>query len=136
MYPMIRWNPGKPARRDIRWPLTDDFFRPFADLMANPLRTAVREVEDAYLFDMEMPGYENDEIQVTLHDGVLTIAAEHQEMREGEPSFGARSIRRSFTVEDIQEESIKAQYRNGVLRVTLPKAKKEDETQPRKIDVE
>lgn len=136
MYPMIRWNPIHPARRSDRWPLADDFFRPFADLMANPLRTAVRETEDAYLFDMEMPGYENDEIQVTLHDGVLTISAEHQDKNEGEPSFGVRSTRRSFTVEEIEEESIKAQYRNGVLRVTLPKAKKEGAAQPRKIDVE
>jgi len=91
----------------------------------SPMRTGVKEVEGAYLFDAELPGFTPEEIELTIQDGLLTIAAEKKEGSEDEPAFATRSIRRSFTLEDIDEEHISAQHKNGVLRVTLPKARAE-----------
>ncbi len=118
------------------WPFGDDFFRPFAEMVSSPMRTAVRETETAYLFDAELPGFEPGEIDLTVADGMLTIAAEHKEGGETEPAFASRAIRRSFSIENVDEENIQAQYKNGVLRVTLPKIKEPEAPAPRKIAVQ
>ncbi|MDR0928350.1 MAG: Hsp20/alpha crystallin family protein [Oscillospiraceae bacterium] len=136
MYTLTRYNNPLP-RRNAYWPFTEVFFRPFAEMMNSPMRTSVKETEDAYLFDAELPGFEPQEIDLTVQDGVLTIAAEHKEGddKQGETAYVARSVRRSFTVEGIDEAHIEAQYKNGILRVTLPKFK-EAAPAPRKIDIQ
>ncbi len=118
------------------WPIPDDYFRPFAEMVNSPMRTAVKETETAYLFDAALPGYEPGEIDVSVQDSVLTVSAEHKETAEHETSFASRAIRRSFTLDGVDEENIGAQYKNGVLRVTLPKAKAPEVPAPRKIEVQ
>ena len=137
MLNMISYNNTPTTRRNVvgYWPFQDDFFRPFWDMSTGTMRTAVKETEQAYLLDAEMAGFEPNEIDVSLQDGRLTIAAEHKEGNENETAFGSRSVRRTFTVEGVDEEHITAQYRNGVLQVTLPKIK-EDSPVSRKITVE
>jgi len=125
MLTLTRMNTTPAPRRRVYSPWgfpTDEFFRPFMEAMNSPMRTGVKETESAYLFDAELPGFTPEEIELTIQDGVLTIAAERKEGNEDEPAFSARSVRRSFTLDDIDEERISAQYKNGVLRVTLPKA--------------
>lgn len=136
MYSLIRTNPFPMARR---WDggMTDDFFRPFAELMHAANRTNLKETENAYLFDVEMPGYMNEEIDVSVSDGVLTISAEHSEETgdERQKGFSARSMQRSFSLEGIDEERITAAYMNGILRVELPKRKEAEDKTARKITV-
>lgn len=135
MYTMTRVTRPQMMRRPMAyWPGMEAYFRPFTGV-AGPMRTQVKEVDGAYVFDAEMPGFEPGEIELTVLDGALTIAAEHKEGEEGEEGFGARSVRRSFTLEGIDEEGIGAEYKNGVLRVTLPKAKAPDAPQARRIEV-
>ena len=87
-----------------------------------------------------MPGIRKEDLDVTVDDGVLTIKAEHNDNQEQtengqlirqERSYGkfARSLRLGANVD---EETITAEYRDGVLHITLPKAK---EVQPRKVEV-
>jgi HSP20 family molecular chaperone IbpA len=86
----------------------------------------------------DMPGVDGDDVEVTLDKGVLTIsgavgssAPEGFQLayREYEP----RDFQRSFTVPDaIDQEHVAAEVRNGVLTLTLPKAK---EAKPRRIQV-
>ncbi len=118
------------------WPFTDEMFRPFAEMVASPMRIRVKETDEAYLFEAELPGYESSEINLSVQDSVLTITAEHKESEESAENFAARSIRRSFTLDGIDEESISAQYKNGVLRVTLPKEKAPEAPTPRRIEVQ
>ncbi len=126
-----------PARRNAYWPFaTDELFRPFAEFMNSPMRTSIRETETAYLFDAEIPGFEPNEIDLSIHDGLLTISAEHKEGGEDRPSFASRSVRRSFTIENVEEDQISAQYKNGILRVTLPKCKEAEAPAPRKIVIQ
>ncbi|MCL1964036.1 MAG: Hsp20/alpha crystallin family protein [Firmicutes bacterium] len=136
MVTLARINAVPTPRRRVYspWGFADDFFRPFPEVMHSPLRADLKETEGAYLFDAELPGFTPEEIDVTVQDGVLTVAAEHKENAGDTPAFTARSLRRSFALEGIDEENIAAQCKNGVLRVTLPKAKAQ-EAAARKIAV-
>lgn len=136
MYTLSRVTHSPMARRYSNpWYAGEEFFRAFMGSAGVPMRTNVKQTDDAYLFEAELPGFENDEISLTVQDGVLTIDAAHKESAEDESSFSNRTIHRSFTLEGIDEESIDAEYKSGILRVTLPKAKAPDAPEARKIEV-
>lgn len=93
-------------------------------------RTDIRNEEDRYLLDAELPGFSKEDISLDLQEGVLTIKAEHKEECEEnnekgdyyirrERRFG--SVSRSFDVSGIDEENITASYQDGVLTLCLPK---------------
>ena len=120
------------------------FFRP--PLTHRSVRKAripavdVAETDTAYQVKAELPGIRKEDLDVTVDDGVLTIKAEHKDNQEQteisqlirqERSYGkfTRSLRLGANVD---EETITAEYRDGVLDITLPKAK---EVQPRKVEV-
>lgn len=135
MYSLARFAHTPVVRRQAAYfQATEDFFRPLFEMMNSPLRTNVRETEEAYLFEAELPGFELDEIDLSVQDGMLAIAAEHKEGGE-DTSFSSRSVRRSFTMEGVDEGNISAEYKNGVLRVTLPKEKAPEAPAPRKIEI-
>ena len=99
----------------------------------------VKETNDALLFDLEMPGVEEEKLEITCEGGVLAIAGEKQVTRnenEGkyhivERSFG--SFRRSFQLPtNVQEDKIEAVLTNGVLHVRVPKM---ELPKPKKIEV-
>lgn len=88
----------------------------------------IAETEKGYEISAELPGIDEKNIEVKFADGVLTIKGEKQEEKEekkkdyylSERSFG--SFQRSFQVpEGVDSEKIEANFKNGVLRVTLPK---------------
>lgn len=93
------------------------------------LRTDIRETDEAYLLETEMPGVKKEDIELIRENGVLTIAvkAAAPESDEGyvrrERVFG--DLRRSFALESIDEETISARLDNGILSITLPKQKRE-----------
>lgn len=89
----------------------------------------VSETDRAYEITAELPGLEQDNIEVKVANGVLTIRSEKQEEKEEknknyyrrERSFG--SFARSFQVpDDVDTKKIEANLKNGVLSVTLPKS--------------
>ncbi len=96
------------------------------------MNTDVQELEDEYQVDIELAGYDKDDIKVELKDGNLIINAEKKEQK-GEKAEDGRyirkerysgSCRRSFYVgKDLKQEDIKASFKNGVLRLILPKDK-------------
>lgn len=135
MNTLVKTSPRTPAKKNGYWPFGDEFFRPFAEMVNSPMRTDVKETETAYVFSAELPGFDPSEIDLTVQDGIMTISAEHKEGKEDAPSFISRSIRRSFTLDGIDESSIEAQYKNGILQVTLPKEKEEELPPARKIEV-
>ncbi len=100
----------------------------------------VAERDNEYIVRAELPGVNKDAIDVTLADGVLTITAEARDEREEKE--GDRVIRqerrygkytRSLRLDiQIDEKKVKANYKDGVLELTLPKA---EEVKPKKIAV-
>lgn len=99
---------------------------------ANMMKTDVREHDDHYEVDIDLPGFNKDELSLELKDGYLIItAAKGLDKDEKEKSTGkfvrreryAGSMSRSFYVgDDVKQEDIHAKYENGVLRFSVPKA--------------
>ena len=88
----------------------------------------IHESKDAYVLDVDLPGMEEKDIKLEYNEGVLTLSGERtyeHEVQEGdvhrkERAFG--SFKRSFTVgKNINPTDIKASFKNGSLKVTLPK---------------
>ena len=98
----------------------------------------IHEDENHLYVEAEMPGFNRDDVNVTLENGLLTIAAERQEQpkREGETHLNERRYRRvqrSFTLPNtVDEDNVAAKLEDGVLKLTL---NKKEEVKPRKIEV-
>ena len=96
----------------------------------NLMRTDVRETEDTYELDVDLPGFKKDEIHIELKNGYLTISAakgldKDEKTSEGkyirqERYTGACS--RSFYVgEDVEAGEVAARFENGILQLSIPK---------------
>ena len=114
--------------------LFDNFERKFfgntnANLPA--FRTDIRDAGDKFVLEAELPGFQKEDISLDLKDGILTIHAEHQQKTEEKGEKGSYirrerrygSFSRSFDVTGIDESGITAAYNNGILELSLPKAK-------------
>jgi len=75
------------------------------------------EEDDEFVLSVEMPGFDPEEIDVSWDEGVLNIAAEHEDETRGERKTYHRRFRFPKNVED---DDIEAQYNNGILEVRLP----------------
>ena len=92
------------------------------------LKTDVIEKDGHYELEADLPGFDKEDIHVDVKDDVLTVSAEHKEdsgeKKDGKylrRERGYRSYRRSFRVDGLNQDDIRAQYKNGVLTLTLPK---------------
>jgi len=104
-------------------------------------RMDIKETKGALTVTVELPGIDQKEIDVSVHEGVLTISGEKKVGKEEkgtdyhyiERSYGCFS--RSFSLPDtVETEKIGAAYKDGVLTVTLPKTAKAME-QSKKIPI-
>lgn len=100
----------------------------------NLMKTDVRETEDTYEVDIDLPGFKKDEISVDLEDGYLTIRAAKGLDKDEKDKKGkyirqeryAGACSRSFYVGDVKPEDVSAKYEDGILKLSMPKqAKKE-----------
>ena len=100
----------------------------------NLMKTDVRETEDTYEVDIDLPGFKKDEISVDLEDGYLTIRAAKGRDKDEKDKKGkyirqeryAGACSRSFYVGDVKPEDVSAKYEDGILKLSMPKqAKKE-----------
>ena len=96
----------------------------------NMMKTDVRETNDTYEVDIDLPGFKKEEISAKLENGYLTISASKGLDKDEEDKKGkfirqeryAGAMSRSFYVGDyITEEDIHAKFENGVLRLDVPK---------------
>jgi len=111
-----------------------DFFdEVFADPFFNEkdakiMKTDIKEKDDKYLLEVDVPGYDKENIKLELHEGYLTITAEKDEEKEDKHAKYLRRERftgmcsRSYYVGDnVREEDIRANFRNGILTIEFPK---------------
>ena len=98
--------------------------------VVNNMRTDIKEFSDSFQIDMQLPGYAKEEVEVSIKDGYLTVAAHHEENKEEKTEEGKflrkecyrGSCERSFYVGDhIKGENVKATFKDGMLTLTLPK---------------
>ena len=104
----------------------DSFFRSYNSYM----KTDIKEVDNQYVLDIEMPGFNKKDISVELNDGYLTISGNKSTNNDEKDTKGniirqerySGSYSRSFYVGNkIKKEDIKANYDNGELKIYLPK---------------
>lgn len=122
----------------------DEFFKdPFfakVSSLTTPVRADVKETDKEFIVEAEMPGINKEDIVIDLHDDVLTIGAEiKKEVNEEDKGYiykerQSGSFRRSFRVDNIKNEEVKATYKDGILTVVLPKG--EEPKKPQKINIE
>ena len=96
----------------------------------NLMKTDVRETEDSYELDVDLPGFKKDEVTVDLQNGYLTISAAKGLDKDEQDKKGkyirqeryAGSCTRSFYVgSGIEPEQISARFEDGILRLSVPK---------------
>lgn len=142
---LVKWEPmlGLTRVNDVFDRMLEDFFsmdtrlsEPVTSLM--PLMN-IEENKDAYKISVELPGMEKNDIDIQIKDNVLTISGEKkEETKSDEGTFYRRERRfgkfsRSINLpNDINVDGIDAEYKNGVLTLTLPKT---EEAKPKKIAV-
>lgn len=151
---IVRWNPVRELttfpsdilgmQKEINH-MFDRFFRggtlDEGDFLPSTWMPAVDLVEkdDAFVARVELPGVSKDDVKITLQDSILTIRGEKKEQQESkesnyhrlERSYG--SFQRSFTLpSSVKSDSVGAEYKDGILTVTLPKA---EEAKRKQIEV-
>lgn len=122
----------------------DDFFSSQSKLSDNDFfspRVDVTEKEDHYEIVADLPGVKKDDVNVQLHDGLLTIEAKMKEERTSEKDKVIRKERRSGTFmrsfnvgNAVNESDITAKFDNGVLTLHAPKVPQVQE-QRRRINI-
>ncbi len=117
----------------------NSFFRPFyVGEDAALMKTDIRENDDVYELEVEMPGFEKKDIALKYENGYLTVTAKKSEANENEKKYIRRerscSCSRSYYLGDVNEKEIKAKYDNGVLTVAVPKEKPQQLTHSIEIE--
>ena len=96
----------------------------------NIMKTDIREHDEGYELDVDLPGFKKDEISVELDDGYLTISAAKGLDKDEQEKKGkyirkeryAGAMQRSFYVGDaVTQEDIKAKFEDGILKLSIPK---------------
>jgi HSP20 family protein len=100
-------------------------------------RVNIVEGKDAYRVDVQVPGFDKKDLKIEMVNDTLTIRGEHTEESRSQENegrfmrreFGRRAFERSFVLpERVQQDGIRAESTNGVLRITIPKS---EDTKPR-----
>ncbi len=115
-------------RKDLFDEAFDSFFRPtFFNLDDAAMKTDIREDKNGYTLEIEMPGYDKDDINISLEDGYVTVSGKKHEEKNDNSVYLRRersvSCSRSYYIGDVAEEDVKAKFEDGVLTVLLPKEK-------------
>ena len=143
---ITRWKP----RRDMIT-IQDDMNRFFEDFFGRPMvktewsegawhpSVDISENKDNLIIQAEMPGMNKEEIEISLHQGSLIISGERKEETKEEDSEASRSERffgrfqRALELpKPVDPNKVTANYKDGILTVTLPKT---EESKPKQITV-
>ena len=139
------------TKRDPMYNIFNEMFRsPFIsgsnDTSSSKLMcTDIKETEDGYSLDIDLPGFSKENIQAELKDGYLTVTAtktEEDEKKDSDGKFLRRerfrgTCKRSFYVgEYLHEGDINAQFTDGVLKLSFPKEKEPEPQQPKLISIQ
>ena len=126
----------------------DDFFKDSFFTRNNSvkvMKTDIQEKDNKYILDMDLPGYDKEDIKAQLKDGYLTISAQKNTSNDEKDEDGNYIRRerycgkcsRSFYVGDsIKEEDIKASFNNGILELTFPKEVPQKEEEMKYITID
>ncbi len=98
----------------------------FDDFEMKGMEADVYLKDGKYHVEIDIPGYNKEDIKIESHKGTITIKAEHEEKEDNEEKKYIRherkyrKLERSFYLGDIDEDQIHAEFKNGTLHLTVP----------------
>lgn len=121
----------------------DDLFDNFLSVPSNDnMKCDIYEKDGDYHIEMDIPGFNKEDIKIECNNGYLTISAEKKnEVNEEdeeknyirrERTYG--SYQRQFYLGDVEVDNVKASFKDGTLKITVPK--KEEVDTKKLIDIE
>lgn len=118
----------------------DDFFNGFPATFGKGFNVDLRETDSQYIVEADLPGVDKDSLDIYYENNYLTICAKKEDNVEDnsseyvkrERSYG--EFKRTFYVDNIDENSIDASFDNGVLNITMNKLDK-DSSNRKSIDI-
>ena len=111
----------------------DNFFDDFLDeRRSNAMKCDIYEKDNKYHVEMDIPGFNKEDISIDINDGYLTVEATKGEDREEkdknyirrERTYG--QIKRQFYVGNVDTEKTKAEFNNGTLKIVIPKVEEKE----------
>ena len=93
------------------------------------MKTDIREKNGNYIIEIDLPGYEKENINLSLKDGYLEVTAEVKKEEKNEENekfvhkerFYGHCSRSFYVGEQIKEEDVNAEFKNGILNIWIPK---------------
>ena len=138
--------------------LFDDFFAdPFSMMPAfqnrdalygkhgkNLMTTDVRELENSYELDMDLPGFKKDEVQIDVQNGYLTVSAvkglNKDEKQDGkyirQERYAGQCSRSFYVGEGVEAKDVSAKFEDGILKISLPKAEQKKLTASTSVSIQ
>ena len=107
-----------------------------------PMKSDVREKDDQYILDIDLPGFQKEDIKAYVKDGNLIVSATQHKAKEQKKGKMIRQERytgvyqRSFYVgREVHQEDIQASYKHGVLKLLIPKHPTQKAIADNRIDI-
>ena len=120
--------------------LMDEFERRFLDRTVSAGRTDISDCGDHFMLETELPGFEREEINVDVNGDVLSVRAERKSENGdcGDKNYiccerRKCTVSRAFDISGVDGENITAEYKNGLLRLRLPK--KAEKSKARRLEL-
>lgn len=134
-----------PRRRndfDLFDEIFDDPF--FSRVDTKLMRTDIKEKKDSYVVNVDLPGYEKEDIKIEINNGYLTVTAERtnsdEEKEEGryirKERYSGQCSRSFYVGDNIKDTDVKASFKNGILTLEFPKEKHEEIEEKKYIPIE
>ena len=107
----------------------NEFFGEKSTAMSS-CKTDIRDTGDSYVLEAELPGFQKDEIKISVESDTLTLSAVHKEKTEEEKAKDGTYLRRErstssyeqkLDISNVDTSKLHAIYENGVLTLTMPK---------------
>lgn len=105
----------------------DDIFDNFVTTNRNDMKCDIYEKEGNYHIEMDIPGYNKNDISIEVKDGYLTVTAEKKEEDNVEEKNYIKRERvygkyqRSFYLGDLDTDNVDASFNDGTLKIVVPK---------------
>ena len=109
------------------------------------MKTDVKEKENEYEVDIDLPGFKKEDVKAELKDGYLTISAakglDHEEEKKDgkyirKERYSGNMSRTFYVGENITQEDIHAKYEDGILKLTVPKKEEKKQEEKNYITIE
>ena len=120
----------------------DDFFPVLSNRTSSMPAVNIREDEKNYVLDLAVPGIDKKDLKIDMNEDVLTISSEtkneSEDSKDGykRKEFSYSAFCRSFYIpENVNREKIEANYKDGILTVSLPKQDEEKTKITRQIEI-